>query len=71
MSSGDQHHRTESDCLEQQLKTRLSELTAKISDKEMSSGEEQDLELRMETGNSEMLSSEENSKCVQEEIKKV
>ncbi|XP_073486475.1 rab effector MyRIP isoform X2 [Aquarana catesbeiana] len=70
MSSGDQHHRTESDCLEQQLKTRLSELTAKISDKEMSSGEEQDSELRMETGNSEILSSEDNSKCAQEEIKK-
>nr|DBA24868.1 TPA: hypothetical protein GDO54_012466 [Pyxicephalus adspersus] len=70
MSSGDQHHRTKSDCLEQKLKTRLSELTAKISDKELSSGEEQDLELRMETGISEILSSENNSKCVQEEIKK-
>ncbi|XP_018411443.1 PREDICTED: rab effector MyRIP isoform X1 [Nanorana parkeri] len=70
MSSGDQHPRTKSDCLEQKLKTRLSELTAKISDKETSSGEEQDSDLRMETGNSEMLSSEDNSKCVQEEIKK-
>ncbi|KAM5157581.1 rab effector MyRIP [Mantella aurantiaca] len=70
VSSGDQHHRTKSDCVEQKLKTRLSELTAKISDKETSSGEEQDSELRMETGNSEMLSSEDNSKCVQEEIKK-
>ncbi|KAM4705604.1 rab effector MyRIP isoform 2-T2 [Rhinophrynus dorsalis] len=70
MSSGDQHHRTKTDSLEQKLKTRLCELTAKMSDKETSSGEEQDSEPRVETGNQEILSSEENAACVQEELKK-
>ncbi|XP_075068561.1 rab effector MyRIP isoform X2 [Mixophyes fleayi] len=68
LSSGDQHQ-TKSDNLEKKLKARLSELTAKLSDKETSSGEEQDSEPRMETGICEM-SSENNSKCVQEELKK-
>ncbi|KAM9308214.1 rab effector MyRIP [Gastrophryne carolinensis] len=67
MSSSD-HHRAKSDSLEQKLKTRLSELTAKMSDKETSSGEEQELDLKMETGNGELSS--EDSTCVQQEIKK-
>ncbi|XP_068092402.1 rab effector MyRIP isoform X2 [Hyperolius riggenbachi] len=70
MSSGDQHQRTQSDCLEEKLKTRLSELTAKMSDKETSSGEEQEVDPRMETGNGETLLTENSTKCVQEEIKK-
>ncbi|XP_053571733.1 rab effector MyRIP [Bombina bombina] len=70
MSSGDQHHELMSDSIEQKLKTRLCELSAKMSDKETSSGEEQDIEPRMETMNQEVLSSEENGKCMQEELKK-
>ncbi|XP_063778463.1 rab effector MyRIP isoform X2 [Pseudophryne corroboree] len=68
LSSGDQHQ-TKSNNLEKTLKARLSELTAKLSDKETSSGEEQDSEPRMETGNCEM-SSEDNSQYVHEELKK-
>ncbi|KAE8596992.1 hypothetical protein XENTR_v10016317 [Xenopus tropicalis] len=63
------HHRTMTDNLEQKLKTKLCELTAKISDKETSSGEEQDPEFRVENRNPEMLS-EESGMCVQEELKK-
>ncbi|OCT75972.1 hypothetical protein XELAEV_18031158mg [Xenopus laevis] len=68
-SSRGPHHRTLTDNLEQKLKTRLCELTAKMSDKENSSGEEQDPELRLESRNPEMLS-EESGMYVQEELKK-
>ncbi|XP_044150825.1 rab effector MyRIP [Bufo gargarizans] len=67
MSSGDQHHRTKSDSIEQKLKTRLTELTAKMSDRETSSGDEHEPEPRLNTEN---ISSEDNSTCVQEELKK-
>ncbi|XP_063308156.1 rab effector MyRIP [Pelobates fuscus] len=70
MSSGDQQHRIETDNLEQKLKTRLSELTSKMSDKETSSGEDQDFEPRIDSSNHEILSSEEHSMCIQEELKK-
>ncbi|XP_056376596.1 rab effector MyRIP isoform X2 [Hyla sarda] len=70
MSSGDQQHRTKSDSIEQKLKTRLNELTAKMSDRETSSGEEHEPEPRLDIGNYEMLSSEDNAACVQEELKK-
>uniref|UniRef100_A0A8C5WEL1 Myosin VIIA and Rab interacting protein n=1 Tax=Leptobrachium leishanense TaxID=445787 RepID=A0A8C5WEL1_9ANUR len=70
MSSGDQQQREKADNLEQKLKTRLCELTAKMSDKETSSGEEQDYEARKESSKQEVLFTEEHSVCVQEEIKK-
>ncbi|XP_075683216.1 rab effector MyRIP isoform X2 [Rhinoderma darwinii] len=70
MSSGDQQHRTKSDSIEQKLKTRLNELTAQMSDRETSSGDEHEPEPGLDTGNYEMLSSEDNSTCVQEELKK-
>ncbi|KAM8967763.1 rab effector MyRIP isoform 2-T2 [Pelodytes ibericus] len=70
MSSGDQQQRIKTDNLEQKLKTRLCELTAKMSDKETSSGEEQDSEPRGDSGNQEMLSSDEHGMCIHEELKK-
>ncbi|XP_069586211.1 rab effector MyRIP isoform X1 [Ranitomeya imitator] len=70
MSSGDQQHRTESDSIEQKLKTRINELTAKMSDRETSSGDEHEPEPRLSAGNYEMLLSEDNSTCIQEELKK-
>ncbi|KAM3929368.1 rab effector MyRIP isoform 2-T2 [Leptodactylus fuscus] len=69
-SSEDQNHRTKSDSIEQKLKTRINELTAKMSDRETSSGEEHEPEPRLTAGNYDMLSSEDNSTCVQEELKK-
>ncbi|MEE6465840.1 hypothetical protein FKM82_006721 [Ascaphus truei] len=70
LSSGDQQHRIKTDIIEEKLKTRLCELSAKMSDKETSSVEEQDSEPRMETGNQKEILSE-NGKCVQEELRKV
>ncbi|KAM4688168.1 rab effector MyRIP [Discoglossus pictus] len=70
ISSGDAHQRIKTDCLEQKLKTRLCELSTKMSDKETSSGEEQESEPRLEASNREFLSTDENGKCVQEELKK-
>ncbi|XP_075442881.1 rab effector MyRIP isoform X2 [Ascaphus truei] len=69
LSSGDQQHRIKTDIIEEKLKTRLCELSAKMSDKETSSVEEQDSEPRMETGNQKETLSE-NGKCVQEELRK-
>ncbi|XP_072009551.1 rab effector MyRIP isoform X2 [Engystomops pustulosus] len=69
MSSGEQHHRIKSDSIEQKLKTRLNELTSKMSDRETSSGDEHDSEPRLTSGNYELLSSEDNSTGVQEELK--
>ncbi|KAG9476031.1 hypothetical protein GDO78_002869, partial [Eleutherodactylus coqui] len=70
MSSGDQQQRTNSDNIEQKLKTRLNELTAKMSDRETSSGDEHEPEPRAASANHEMLSPEDNATCVQEELKK-
>uniref|UniRef100_A0A8D0GBS5 Rab effector MyRIP/Melanophilin domain-containing protein n=1 Tax=Sphenodon punctatus TaxID=8508 RepID=A0A8D0GBS5_SPHPU len=71
LSSEDQHHQTETDFMEEKLKSRLFELAAKMSDKETSSGEEQMSEPRTESENQkESLSLEENGKCIQEELKK-
>ncbi|XP_053321967.1 rab effector MyRIP isoform X2 [Spea bombifrons] len=68
MNNGDERLKT--DDLEQKLKTRLGELTAKMSDKETSSGDEQDCEPRINSGNQEMLSTKEHGSCIQEELKK-
>lgn len=58
--------------MEDELKSRLFQLAAKMSDKETSSGEEQESEPGIDLENQkESLSSEENGKTIQEELKKV
>lgn len=57
---------------EEKLRNRLYELAMKMSEKETSSGEDQESEPKTESENhKESLSSEENSQGVQEELKKV
>lgn len=71
-SSEDQHHNIKPELMEEELKSRLFQLAAKMSDKETSSGEEQESEPRTDPENQkESLSSEENGKSIQEELKKV
>ncbi|XP_031409831.1 rab effector MyRIP isoform X1 [Meleagris gallopavo] len=70
-SSEDQHHNIKPELMEEELKSRLFQLAAKMSDKETSSGEEQESEPRTDPENQkESLSSEENGKSIQEELKK-
>ncbi|XP_021241672.1 rab effector MyRIP isoform X3 [Numida meleagris] len=70
-SSEDQHHNIKPDLMEEELKSRLFQLAAKMSDKETSSGEEQESEPRTDPENQkESLSSEENGRSIQEELKK-
>ncbi|XP_062056646.1 rab effector MyRIP isoform X2 [Lepus europaeus] len=60
------------DAMEETLRNRLYELAMKMSEKETSSGEDQESEPRTESETQkESLSSEENSRSVQEELKKV
>ncbi|NWU72273.1 MYRIP protein, partial [Pterocles burchelli] len=71
ISSEDQHHNIKPDLTEEELKSRLFQLAAKMSDKEASSGEEQESEPRTDPENQkESLSSEENGRSIQEELKK-
>lgn len=72
-SSEDQHHHSKPDLTEEELKSRLFQLAAKMSDKETSSGEEQESEPRTDPENQkESSSSEENSgRSIQEELQKV
>ncbi|XP_010135816.1 PREDICTED: rab effector MyRIP [Buceros rhinoceros silvestris] len=71
VSSEDQHHDVKPDLMEEELKSRLFQLAAKMSDKETSSGEEQESEPRTDPENQkESLSSEENGRSIQEELKK-
>lgn len=71
-SSEDQHQNIKPELMEEELKSRLFQLAAKMSDKETSSGEEQESEPRTDPENQkESLSSEENGKSIQEELKKV
>ncbi|XP_029865552.1 rab effector MyRIP isoform X3 [Aquila chrysaetos chrysaetos] len=71
ISSEDQRHNIKPDLMEEELKSRLFQLAAKMSDKETSSGEEQESEPRTEPENQkESLSSEENGRSIQEELKK-
>ncbi|XP_069716073.1 rab effector MyRIP isoform X3 [Phaenicophaeus curvirostris] len=71
ISSEDHHHNIKPDLMEEELKSRLFQLAAKMSDKETSSGEEQEPEPRTEPENQkESLSSEENGRTIQEELKK-
>ncbi|XP_030300886.1 rab effector MyRIP isoform X1 [Calypte anna] len=72
VSSEDQHHNIKSEVMEEDLKSRLFHLAAKISDKKTSSGEEQESEPRADPENQkEGFSSEENGRSIQEELKKV
>lgn len=58
--------------MEDELKSRLFQLAAKMSDKETSSGEEQESEPGIDPENQKKnLSSEENGRSIQEELKKV
>uniref|UniRef100_A0A8D1XNH3 RabBD domain-containing protein n=1 Tax=Sus scrofa TaxID=9823 RepID=A0A8D1XNH3_PIG len=71
ISSEARHRRSSTDTSEQKLRNRLYELAMKMSEKETSSGEEQESEPKTESENQkESLSSEENSQSVQEELKK-
>ncbi|XP_065484452.1 rab effector MyRIP isoform X2 [Caloenas nicobarica] len=71
ISSEDQHHNIKPDLMEEELKSRLFQLAAKMSDKETSSGDEQESEPRTDPENQkEGLSSEENGRSIQEELKK-
>uniref|UniRef100_A0A8C3URD4 RabBD domain-containing protein n=1 Tax=Catharus ustulatus TaxID=91951 RepID=A0A8C3URD4_CATUS len=70
ISNEDQHH-VKPEVMEDELKSRLFQLAAKMSDKETSSGEEQESEPGADLENQkESLSSEENSRSIQEELKK-
>ncbi|KFV55890.1 Rab effector MyRIP, partial [Tyto alba] len=71
ISSEDRRHNIKPDLMEEELKSRLFQLAAKMSDKETSSGEEQESEPRTDPENQkESLSSEENGRSIQEELKK-
>ncbi|XP_052580410.1 rab effector MyRIP isoform X2 [Peromyscus californicus insignis] len=66
-----QNSRTSTDSTEEKLRNRLYELAMKMSEKETSSGEDQESEPKTEPKNpKESLSCEENSQGVQEELKK-
>ncbi|XP_069504365.1 rab effector MyRIP isoform X2 [Ambystoma mexicanum] len=70
-SSGDQQQKVQSDFIEEKLRSRLFELASKMSDKESSSGEEQEMEPRTVYENSkDSVPSEETGRCMQEELKK-
>uniref|UniRef100_A0A8C9AI25 Myosin VIIA and Rab interacting protein n=1 Tax=Prolemur simus TaxID=1328070 RepID=A0A8C9AI25_PROSS len=71
ISSEARHPRTPADTTEEKLRNRLYELAMKMSEKETSSGEDQESEPKTESENQkESLSSEDNSQSVQEELKK-
>lgn len=67
-----QNSRSSTDSAEEKLKNKLYELALKMSEKETSSGEDQESESKTEPKNQKgSLSSEENNQDVQEELKKV
>nr|XP_003415742.1 rab effector MyRIP isoform X1 [Loxodonta africana] len=71
ISSEAQHPRTSTNTTEEKLRNRLYELAMKMSEKETSSGEDQESEPKTESENQkESLSSEDNSQSVQDELKK-
>ncbi|XP_076773479.1 rab effector MyRIP isoform X2 [Arvicanthis niloticus] len=71
ISNETQNSRSSTDSAEEKLRNRLYELAMKMSEKETSSGEDQESESKMELKNQKgSLSSEENSQGVQEELKK-
>lgn len=65
------HPWTHADTPEEKVRNKLFELAMKMSEKETSSGEEQESEPKTESENQkESLSSEDNSQSIQEELKK-
>ncbi|XP_008847652.1 rab effector MyRIP isoform X2 [Nannospalax galili] len=71
VSNDAQHSLTSMDTSEEKLRNRFYELAMKMSEKETSSGEDQESEPKTESENKkESLSSEESSQSVQEELKK-
>ncbi|KAM9187726.1 rab effector MyRIP [Dugong dugon] len=71
ISNEAQHPRTSTNTTEEKLRNRLYELAMKMSEKETSSGEDQESEPKTESENQkESLSSEDNSQSVQDELKK-
>ncbi|KAL9868143.1 LOW QUALITY PROTEIN: rab effector MyRIP-like [Geothlypis trichas] len=71
VSNEDQHHDVKPELMEDELKSRLFQLAAKMSDKETSSGEEQESEHGIDLENQkESFSSDENGRDIQEELKK-
>lgn len=71
-SSEARHPRASTDTTGEKRRNRLYELARKMSEKETSSGEDQESEPKTESENQkESLSSEDNSQSVQEELKKV
>ncbi|XP_036886281.1 rab effector MyRIP isoform X2 [Sturnira hondurensis] len=66
-----QHPETGADTSEDRVRNKLFELAVKMSEKETSSGEDQESESKTESENQkESLSSEDNSQSVQEELMK-
>ncbi|XP_045858991.1 rab effector MyRIP isoform X2 [Meles meles] len=71
LSNEPRHPQTSVATTEEKLRNRLYELAMKMSEKETSSGEDQESEPKTESENhKESLSSEDNSQGVQEELKK-
>ncbi|XP_057562802.1 rab effector MyRIP isoform X2 [Hippopotamus amphibius kiboko] len=71
ISSEAQQPQAGTDAAEEKRRSRLYELAMKMSEKETSSGEDQESEPKTESENQkESLSSEDNSQSVQEELKK-
>ena len=72
LSSEARRPRAGTDTAEEKRRNRLYELAMTMSEKETSSGEDQESEPKTESENQkESLSSEDNSQSVQEELKKV
>ncbi|XP_053759930.1 rab effector MyRIP isoform X1 [Panthera pardus] len=70
-SNDARHPRSRAAATEEKLRNRLYELAMKVSEKETSSGDDQESEPKTESQNpKESLSSEDNSQGVQEELKK-
>ncbi|XP_054451531.1 rab effector MyRIP [Pteronotus mesoamericanus] len=71
ISSETRHPQTSADTAEEKVRNKLFELAMKMSEKETSSGEDQESESKTESENQkESLSSEDNSQSIQEELKK-
>lgn len=66
------HPRARADTTEEKVRNKLFELAMKMSEKETSSGEDQESEPKTESEHQKgSLSSEDNSQSIQEELKKV
>ncbi|XP_039693315.1 rab effector MyRIP [Pteropus medius] len=71
LSSEARHPQTGTDITEEKVRSRLFKLAMKMSEKDTSSGEDQESEPKTESENQkESVSSEDNSQSIQEELKK-